>query len=48
MVLFALNRLLSMSCGVLSVRHHILPIPVTVFSGAVPAQDQGFTTAFCN
>jgi hypothetical protein len=48
MVLFALNRLLSMSCGVLSVRHHILPIPVSGISGTIPAQDQGFTTALCD
>jgi len=47
MVLFALNCLLSMGCGVLSVRHHILIIPVTGISGAIPAQDQGFTTALC-
>ena len=32
----------------LSVRHHILPIPVPVISGTIPAQDQGFTTAFCD
>ena len=29
----------------LSVRHHILIIPVSGISGAIPAQDQGFTTA---
>jgi hypothetical protein len=32
----------------LSLRHHILIIPVTGISGAIPAQDQGFTTALCN
>jgi hypothetical protein len=29
----------------LSVRHHILIIPVSGISGTIPAQDQGFTTA---
>jgi len=32
----------------LSVRHHILIIPVPGISGAIPAQDQGFTTALCD
>ena len=32
----------------LRLRHHILPIPVPGISGAIPAQDQGFTTALCD
>ena len=32
----------------LRLRHHILIIPVVVISGAIPAQDQGFTTALCD
>ena len=32
----------------LRLRHHILPVSVPVISGAIPAQDQGFTTALCD
>ena len=32
----------------LRLRHHILIIPVVVIFGTIPAQDQGFTTAFCD
>ena len=32
----------------LRLRHHILPVPVSGISGAIPAQDQGFTTALCD
>jgi hypothetical protein len=32
----------------LRLRHHILIIPVLGISGAIPAQDHGFTTALCD
>jgi hypothetical protein len=31
-----------------SVRHYILPIALTGIFGAIPAQDQGFTTVMCD
>ena len=40
--------LIGQRCEGLSVRHHILLIPVPGISGAIPAQDQGFTTALCD
>ena len=48
MYLVALNRLISMGGGFHLLRHNILIISVSGIFGAIPAQDQGFTTAFCD